>query len=368
MKQNQNGPKAGQGTRDLPAQIASTISPKQIAAMIERGGPEERRTGVQKLAENVPALRFLATSSRHSDVRSAAIEILTDQDVLAHVVLDGKEGAMLAFEKLTDECALARVVGCCQPYFRPAAVEKLSKMVNELTSQKALTQLAIHGSPEVRLAAFEKLTDQRALTEVVFNSKQFKLAAVEKLSKMVNELTDQNALKQVAIHGGQDAGLAAVEKLSKMVNELTQIALANVAKKAKEQRVQLAALDKLDDNYLFEIVADNPVGLAAVDKLTDQYILMKVAMEADSGAGCLAVEKIAPQDLLRRVATYAKNLNVRFAAIAKLTNKGDLEFLANHSDNPNVRPAAVKRLIELGFDHQTPFEKGLTAILLQTQV
>jgi hypothetical protein len=118
--------------------------------------------------------------SEDISVRTAAVERLTDQAVLAKVAIGDKDEYVrrAAVERLTDQAVLAKV-----------AIEDKDENVREtavrkITDQALLTRVAIGDKDEyVRRAAVERLTDQAVLAKVAIGDKDgnVRWVAVERL-------------------------------------------------------------------------------------------------------------------------------------------------------------------------------------------
>ena len=216
---------------DFPATLPS-LRFRSAIATADGQIPDVLEDMFSNLSQSKLAEIALGTRRESLSAREAAVRHLTDQDLLAKVVVE-------------------------------AVWEKPS---NRWTFE-ALGMIG--GS--VRVAAARKLADQDLLSKVAVEDED---ADVRRVA--VEKLTDQGLLAEVAV-GDADADVrrAAVEKLTD-----NQDLLSTVAVQDKDAEVRILAVANLTDQGLLAQIAmdDGPrIGRIAVERLTDQALLAQVA-------------------------------------------------------------------------------------------
>jgi hypothetical protein len=178
-------------------------------------------------------------------LQPSAVEMLTDQTVLAKVVVEDENSyaRQAAVEKLTDQSVLAKVALTDKDkYVRQKAVAKVA-------DQAVLAKVVLEDDELfVRNAATEGLLDMSLLAKVVLEDK-----AWEVRETAVRKLSDLALLAEVAVHDNDwNVREAAIGKLK------DQRILADVAVADKDANVREAAVKKLTDvTLLAKIVAED---------------------------------------------------------------------------------------------------------------
>jgi hypothetical protein len=237
----------------------------------------------------------------------------------------------------------------------PAA--DLDKLARDCRSgkQKACDELAnvvwTDGSPEVRAATLEKLTDQRQLARIAIannyvpgrprNWDALRLAAVEKL-------TDQAALAKIALKTYSPVQEAA---LGKLTDPATLVRVAKASTSADITAVEVKAVKKVTDQAALADIAKtarNPFAQKeAVLRLVDPATLTYIAMTADEAeVGREAVRKLGDQATLTAIARTALSPGVRAEAAGKLTDQATLTAIARTDSSDAVRLAALGKITD----------------------
>ena len=179
-------------------------------------------------------LADLAEHAKETTVRIEATSKLTDQTLLAKIVLESDIPGVrtAAAAKLTDPAVLTKVA--LEDAFSPAREEAVLR----LTLQAVLGRVALEDTDaSVRTTAVEKLTSQDLLAKIAMedNHKDVRKAAVERL-------TDQTVLAKAALADkDENVRKAAVENLT------DQQVLTEVALQDKVPPVYQAAATKVID-------------------------------------------------------------------------------------------------------------------------
>jgi hypothetical protein len=269
------------------AKKESAISPKQIAQMLEDPDSEIRLSAVKKLAGNERALVYLAKNTKYPDTKRYAVgelakivEKISDIEALKIIAVDAheEEDQFKAIAKLAKNVdALMHVIrNSPKNVYSDFAVSKLAKMVDSLDDIDALKIVASRWYRQECYTAIEKLSGNvDALKDVALNARWMAIgkAAIDKIE-------DVNALKCIAeppknselIPNYTEINDYAIKKLVGMIPELTdQDALRIIAVYYRDKNGRLAALEVLDNPDTLRIVAKKSkfedVRLAAAAKL-----------------------------------------------------------------------------------------------------
>ncbi|MBK8180454.1 MAG: hypothetical protein IPK67_16490 [Planctomycetes bacterium] len=239
--------------------------------------------------------------------------------------------------------------------------------VAQMTDQAELAQIAEseNYSPELRLAAIERITDQPTLA---------RLAAREwdatRRELALSKLTDPSLLAQMAMNSAKADRLFILPKITD--KEL----LVRMATEDTDLEIQRAAWSAIRDPvYLGKLVREHPVAdvrLLAFCHLTDQSVLANLALNppnrtlrqdawgqldqeqlaklAESGSNFLvrrsAIGRLTDQVALTRIATGGADPFLRRAATARLTDTELLVKLARESDDMGMRRAAARQITD----------------------
>ena len=303
---------------------------------------------------NQAKMARLATNSDYEIVRLAAVRKITDQGWLAEVAIKtwASEVKSAALENLTDQWLIYQVITDIESHSGPDDLKKLSDQtlltklatthyngsirraaVERLIEPRELAKIATQDEDEsVRLAALKKLSDQGLLANIAVKDKSYKVseAAAEKI-------TNSALLKFVAENGGWEAQRVVASNLT---DEFVLAKLATDVSKLTNQAI-LANLAMAKGYEARE------VGEVAVKKLSDQQLLEKIAIEDsdfDDRVQVAAADAVSDEGVLTRIVAGSKRFDVRKAAVNKLTNQEVLARIAIEDKSDDVRLAAVKRI------------------------
>jgi hypothetical protein len=333
----------------------------------------ELQAAIKKFTDQA-LLTDLAKQANFEKIRLAAAETITDQALLADLAVNAKPDVVrkVAVKKITDQTLIAAIAQKDEDWFIGEAVTKI------ITDQTLLTDLAMNAeSDDVRLAAAEKLSDQtleqKILVDVAMNRKYFGSQIVEKIS-------DQEPLGRLAVNAeSDDVRLAAAKKLTDQAH--AQKLLADLAKEGNSsfnERIRMEAVARITDQTLLANLAMNAASddarVAAAEKIADQALAQcafaniaiskplyeSLGPEYGSdgfsipgssvdvlGFGHKMLSKITDQKHLYRIAGSAKFLDMRLAAVGKISDPVTLSELANNADSPKVREAAARLLARM---------------------
>ena len=300
-----------------------------------------RVTAIERLTDQ-KVLADLVLKDESIQIREAALTRVTDQKVLAEAALkDASEHVRItAIGRLNDQKVLAEVaLGSVPEGFRLVAVRRL-------TDQKVLAEVALKDASEyVRVSAVERLTDQKVLADLVLKDESIQIREAA-----IANLTDQTLLATVALScESADYRSLAIEKLT------DEAVLLEVVTKEHMDLLRHAAAKKIANQEMLAELAvgsdSDTVRIAAVEKLTDQAALLRVALtDASDGVRIAAVEKLTDQAALLRVALTDASDGVRIAAVKRMTQAKLVELVVNAAPgglaaaSESVRLAVVNRL------------------------
>ena len=182
----------------------------------------------------------------------------------------------------------------------------------------------------VKISAFNKITDQNLLHRLAIESKEPKLRLAA-----INKITDQNILFKVALdHINYEMKIAAFNKITDQ-NFINRLAI-----ESKEPKLRLAA----------------------TRKVADQDILYKIALEDNNEIRIAAMSGLM-QSQLAKLATDFEELTLKLAVIDLLSDQIELMNISEYNDNWDVRKAAFKKLNDNSLDMLTQSAKDPALIL-----
>jgi len=201
----------------------------------------EKEISQIKLAE-------IAKNAPLFDVRKAAVDKLIDQILLSEIVIKNKgyhNMAVEAVKKLTDQSLLVDVAISC------TNTPVLMEAVKKLTDQKTLTDFAqnsINIFP--RVVAIDKLSDQ-TLAQKLFDDIIKEPISSSMRIELVRILTNQSMLAKLAQDLDWQVRVAAVEKLT------DQKIITEFAKWDTIIEVRIAAAKKMTDRHLVQTILED---------------------------------------------------------------------------------------------------------------
>lgn len=259
-------------------------------------------------------------------------------------------------------------MGIFDSLFKPAWMsekneEKALRSVGKETDQIKLAEIAKNAPLiNIRIAAIERLTDQKTIIDVVnywdddwiklhfSDIRKFEILTFyrEKRVELLEKLINNNSLVDIA-KNSKDWYIrrGAVKKLT------DQKLLIDFAKNDRNYEIRYAAAEKLTDQTIAQNVfvdyiknTESPYyQRMAIKKVTDQTLLADVAKNANDnemiGVCCDAVENLTDQVLLADVAKNAKNKWTCCNAVKKLTDRTLLADVAENANNEGTRRYAI---------------------------
>lgn len=304
---------------------ALTATCRKIA--VETNEPELQRMAIRKLIDPVdqPLLAKIAVEARNEEVQEAAVQELTDQALLARIVLERRKinpAYKMAVLRLTDQALLFKIA-----------------------TSTGLPETSLDLEEDIRGSAAWGLTDQALLAKIAFN----RTDSLRRAAAL--HLTDQALLARIATRDNDDlAREFAVRGLT------DQALLASIAADQKQAHgIRQTASDKItvlktdDQGALVNLIADRAFSAreSAIEKLHDP-VCIKAALtlytdDMLSEYRVKLVAKVSDQALLSRIATEDAQADVRLAAIGRLQDRRLLEKIALEDKHPLVRQEARHR-------------------------
>jgi hypothetical protein len=225
-------------------------------------------------------LADIAKTSKESNVRQAAVELVTDQAVLGDIARNAEEGWVrtAALKRLTDQRVFADLAKDGKEYaVRMGAL-------NCVADDDLLADIAKHAEEaDVRAAAVERVTDQRLLKDVAKSDKEW---AVRKAA--VNRMHDN-------------------------------VMLAEIAENDKDPNVSQAAVERITDQSVLAHLAT-----------ASDYIDSETCYRYPRDVRKVAAAHITDQRVLASIAKYDKEANVFDAAVDHLTDEVALGEISEH--------------------------------------
>ena len=411
------------------AKPASTIDMRQLARMLESTDEKDRLHALKSIAGNERALMYIINydcTRPPWNLYKPAFKMLvsmvgelTSEEALVYVARYSKDknAGKTAVERLAwNEKTLMSIKGYSAPRSVLEAVfKKLISRVGDL-SRDTLWHICEHSeNVNYRKIALERISDPVALKYIAINARYLDtaLAALKMLYKEeglvagewlgpgsfksddVIEVTKKSendeviraaiemlrgntvALIKVATTCYGKAPVMAVESLSGNLAALKKLFGQRSFNNPKEILIEELAkmvndLSEADTDILVQIAEyskNKDARIAAVEKISDPSSLYSIAIgHKDAEITRIAIEKLSSNvKLLKNLAAFSLNNDTINAAIAKLDNADDLiEVIKHEHSRSEAGQAAEEKLRSLGVD--TPFAKGLTEILMETQV
>jgi hypothetical protein len=271
---------------------------------VEAKDPTVRRAAVEKLTDQ-DLLAGIAVVDEGSGVRRAAAERLVDQALLAVVAVEDRDSDVrgVAAKRVTDPVLLARMGMWVNP-----------DMTRQVTDPALLTRIVAEAKDSsVRRVAARNITDQALLSKIAVSDRDYEVRVVA-----VERLTDQALLARLAAEDADaHVHFAAVRTLT------DQALLADLAVKAKRQGVRLAAIGKVTDQKLLSQWAQEnplaPVRQAAVVRITDEgFLVNRLSAEPSAAVRTAIVDALKGKEALRQAATVAYHAEDRERALRRL--------------------------------------------------
>jgi hypothetical protein len=288
------------------------------------GDPETELKNAQK-ANTIEAYKsFFDNNKGEQWIQKMAVDELTNQSVLAMVVVEFDEPELqkAAFRKISDQSALATIV------LKGKGEEIIDSAWFKLTNQEILKQLAdTVKAAGIRIRAVSKINDDNFL----LNRCRFDISdAVRKAA--VEQIKSDDILTRVAITSYYDElRYYAKEKVKNAVYYNDQPDIID------QQRELSNKIDAADAN--FEQKLDK------INNETDQDNLAELAINSDFDVLCLeAVKQVVNQQALTYIILQSTDRNVVKIAFAKLSDWGALKEVAEKAPDDAIKIAASLKL------------------------
>jgi hypothetical protein len=219
-------------------QFISSISYAQLvqkSASISRGKIEKISKKCQAGDQDAcKELNDIALDYKNKDgIRIAAIDKITDQAILKNIILNFKHPSLIAeaaFNNITDQTILKDIaINSSDDDLKKLAVKKI-------TDQTILRDIVINSSDDLKRLAVYKITDQAILKEIMLNG-----SCTSVHWSAVENLYDQDVLKEVAIKYNNPENLVYVTVLEKLI-DVDSILIANILNQNPTQKIKCLLL------------------------------------------------------------------------------------------------------------------------------
>ena len=324
-------------------------------------------------------------------VRRAAVEKLVDQTLLAKIAVQSLDLGVryAATKKLREQADLAA-----------KKIWLIPEMTEKVSDQGLLSAIAFHAkNSKVRQAAIEKITNQVLLAKIAGQEKnpEVNLSAVHKIiepdahselkvwldKEETRKIRDQNKLAEIALFANDFAvrnvagsslrypilkkmGIWVSLKWFKKVSN--QALLAEIARYSIDMVISANAVRKINDKDLLVEIAYNAKQPYASSQAIIRLVKLSTPQELDQlmsnqkfaagivfngndlGERKVAIKRLTDQGLLTEIANSTwLNLELRHAAVLKLTNQDVLCQLAEKDSHAIIRHAAVVKVLNDSF-------------------
>jgi len=212
------------------------------------------------------------------------------------------------------------------------------KAVNKITDQNILLKVVLEDPKyEVQLAAFNKISDPALINRLAVESKEPNIRELA-----IPKVTDQNLLFKLVLNDNNS-----VIKTLAFNNIIDQKLIERIASECKDQKFREQAINKIaDQDFLYKIALEDiniDIKVAAMSRLTPA-LLAKLATDIKGlQQKLLVIYWLNDQNELMNVSQNNDNWDVRKAAFRKL-NDNSLEILAREAKDPALILSAKIRL------------------------
>ncbi len=144
-------------------------------------------------------LSYLARSAKCEKARHAALAKITDQNLIIQIATDHYGGAIRskAVEYIDDQNVLFEIF---QKDDGPNGLSFRIKVMHLITEQGALGKIALHGRPNEREYAYERLTDEQVIARALVYEKEDRLFRYG-LSKIKDKDIQKAVANQIKLNG-----------------------------------------------------------------------------------------------------------------------------------------------------------------------
>ena len=210
---------------------------------------------------------------------------LTDQSVLVDIFYNAENYGTrtIAIQKLTDQSMLTEIansVVMTDRTYIDGVVKSFRVLAAEMLTDQAVTQEVYTDIINKSLNGYDGYDDFMCyeaalnLSDTVFAQKAFAYAAIESTGdfhrKVVEKLTDQSLLAEVAINHKHDRSNNQFSNLDAVRKLTDQIAIANVAINAKDVSTCQIAIEKLTDLSVLNDIANGKYSIYTKSNAKDR--------------------------------------------------------------------------------------------------
>ena len=231
------------------------------------------RAAIRKI-ENPAQIEAIARADKLSCARSAALELIKDERLLADILINERNEAVFegAAARIKDQLLLAEIVLNAKTFV------PMTKVLSRIDDQDILFRIACEaGNGVCRKLAAARLDSEEALIRMLKSHAEASVRA-----NIVEIIVDQSLIAETALRDpDHTVRESAVERLT------DQGVLAGIALKDPNEWVRYKAVRKLtDQSVLAEIIKAEPeahIRKEAVRILTDEKLLRSLAL-GDAGS------------------------------------------------------------------------------------
>ena len=299
---------------------------------------------VSKLMDEA-TLAIVWKEARNRTVREAAVEKLTDQEVLAEVAKKDGNLYILAISKLTDNKLLADIIKSVSSHeVIEEAFEKLASLHFQSDIDILSTDIAVNATDAwARIKAIQMLTDHRVLANIAKSGE----TGLEK-EKAVGRLIDRVLLADIAENDESESvreiALIRFKRISESDTD-SEKCMTPEKKTNRADPVSLYFVKK--DRYMWKYNVDECI--SAIYQLTDQFFLFDIKMDGDLDK---PVREAAEKTYLS-VHRTAK-VKIDEAIIVSVMQKlGDADYRVRRgaARDPQLNSQIILARIAMGGDH-----------------
>ena len=377
---------------DVREAAARRVTDRDMLGRLAQNETEDwriRRAAFEALGDTANAVSLTAQWDESERARISAIALVEDQSILVRIACKdtGDDAGLLAFDKLTDPCDIARVAqDSPSRYVRIKAIGKLNE------GDPCLANIALNDPyKNARELATEKLCDQPILEKIALNDtfSEVRAAAIRRVTNQQfiwNIFCNDKLVQRAALHALQDQELLAFIALGSSDADCRRAALQRVNDKAvlrtasrddKDWMVRALAFRLLGEEdwaRCTEILNDPNTKqiLETIGAMKNRDCLIKILEEAVYPyERVMALETLNDPEIFRQCTGDNFIWQLRCAAYRKLgqTNKAAILVLQNDYDWGR-RVNALKELddetdrVYYTLKEQAPYARAAAAELL----
>ena len=251
------------------------------------------RAAIRKI-ENPAQVEAIARADKLSCARSAALELIKDERLLADILINERNEAVFegAAARIKDPLLLAEIVLNAKTFV------PMTKVLSRIDDQDILFRIACEaGNGFDRKLASARLDSEEALIQMLKSHAEASVRA-----NIVEIIEDQSLIAETALRDPDHT-----VRESAVVRLTDQSVLAEVALKDPNEWIRYKAVRKLTDQSVLAEIALNDSGewvrSEAVKKLTDQSVLAEIIKaEPEAHIRKEAVRILTDEKILRSLA------------------------------------------------------------------